>query len=705
MRCLVATVFTAAALSADVAHKASGADSPDDLPLIGRARVSAIYDIEAAPPYAYALERGVLRVLDVHNPGAVREVAALEFARPRVRLSLRPPYLYLTGFQQPLGIVDVSEPMHPRWLADSEELTTTANDGFELAGNVAYVVRGGATPGGEYPLVLDVIDLETTPAKPRRVASLELGVRVLGEYGGIAHADGRVFVLVSSPVGAVSRSQLIVVDARSADRPRIERSIALPEGRVFRDVEVRGDLLYFLQSRAGSVDRTGLLICRLGAEEQLEVLGEVATPGLRFPIDLIVRGDLVYATYKVGALAVVFHVGNPRAPTVMTTYAQQDLLSAGLGMTLVGNWLYVAGDNGPSPIFDISSAPALKLLGRYEFDGGLVTDVAVTEGRVAVLESLNDLLFYDVSNPRAPRRLARHKSDPSYDPALWQCSLVFAASGPRVLAAYETRPAELIDASDAEHPRVLGRFTPRGIVRAVTLGHAHAFLGYQGARAPDAPCTPPSEPGHFGIQIVDLRDPAGLRALADVTLDRAVSALAHSDPHLVVLHVDGSLTLLNLDDPARPAVVGRLATTEAPGAGQPFSSPRLALSSDGRTAYTVLNVGPREGDHGSRGRGVLRIVDLRDPAMPRVRGRIDFETSGVPELSLAVSGTRIVIVAGDAGDLVVVDAEDLDQPWIVSRMPAPPLHVRTAAATDGRHVFLAAGEDGLLVYGLPGTAQ
>ena len=71
--------------------------------LVSRARVSAVYGIEVVPPYAYALERGILRVLDVNDLTDVREVAALELQQPMLRMVLHHPYLYLTGWLgQPL---------------------------------------------------------------------------------------------------------------------------------------------------------------------------------------------------------------------------------------------------------------------------------------------------------------------------------------------------------------------------------------------------------------------------------------------------------------------------------------------------------------------------------------------------------------------------------------------------------------------------
>jgi len=38
----------------------------------------------AAPPFAYALERGMVRVLDVSGPAAVREVSLLAFEGARM---------------------------------------------------------------------------------------------------------------------------------------------------------------------------------------------------------------------------------------------------------------------------------------------------------------------------------------------------------------------------------------------------------------------------------------------------------------------------------------------------------------------------------------------------------------------------------------------------------------------------------------------
>ncbi|MGI9065543.1 MAG: hypothetical protein ACR2HX_03965 [Pyrinomonadaceae bacterium] len=418
-----------------------------ELTLVGRGRVSAIYDIKAVPPYAYALERGVLRVLDVRNPSAVREVAALELNSPWSRMALRHPYFYLTGFGQPVGVVDISNPIKPRFLTRLLDLDGTMHDGFEMAGNIGYVLRrakGSSSPRESTPLLFDVLDLMNYPARPQRVGNLDLGVPLTGfEYGGLAHADGRAFVLVTR-AGVRSPSKIIVVDVRVPDKPRIARTMLLPEGKQFRDIEVRGDLLYLLQAGSGPQQASGLAVYRMRAEGEPELLGEALTPQLSLPIDLIVHGEVVYATFKVGSILAAFDVSIPRAPRITHTYTQKGPWSAGLGMALVNNRLYVAGDNGPSPILDVSEPRVPRLLGRWEYEGGSVSDV-ILEGRLAILISFSNLLFFDVSDPRAPRRLGRHEGVPSYEPDDWQWNVVAAAGGARVFVAYETIPAQWLD--------------------------------------------------------------------------------------------------------------------------------------------------------------------------------------------------------------------------------------------------------------------
>ena len=659
--------FTAALAQAQVA-------APGLTP-IGRGRISAIYDVKADERYLYALERGIVHVLDVRDPANLREVGAVEFDRPRSRMALRHPYLYLAGFDKPLGIANVADPTRPVWVGDSSQFPRTANDGLELAGDYLYLIRNGERTSAGSAVSLDVIDLANDPARPKRLGTIDLGVRVFGEYGGMAYASGRLFVLVGRTAGTAPRSRLIVIDTREPALPRIERTLFLPEGKHYRDVEVRGDLVYLLQRESATGKPSGLAIYRIPEAGDLEFLGEALTTELAIPIDLIVVGDVVYASFKHGGMLGTFDVSNPRAPTLTHIYYPTGLWAAGLGMALIGDRLYVSGDNGPAPIFDVSVRRRPRLLGRYEFEGGSASDVLV-EGDLAIVQSFSDLILYDVANPAAPRRVGRYKGIPSFDPKEFQFNVVVAAKGRRAFVTYETRAAQLVDLSDPQQPRVLSTFKPRGLVHASVLTPTHAALGYGEAASRNA---------RGGIEIVGLQDPHRPRTLAALKLERPVTSLVLSGERLAATHPDGELIIINVHDWEHPRVLGKLAASAPGGAAY------VALSEDGRTAYVT------HADVKSPDRGVLRVIDIHNASRPRTLGRLDIPISGSTDMPLAVQGAAIVILAGISGGVAVVDASKPMQPVLTTIQPLPGGYAERLAL-KGRDVLIAAGEDGLLIY-------
>jgi hypothetical protein len=693
--CPIALLLLSASFAATDASGQSGRDP--GLTLVGRGRVSAIYDIEAAPPYAYALERGMVRVLDVRDPVAIREVSSLAFEGARPRMALRHPYLYLAGGGQPLGVIDVSDPVRPRWRGEIPELTGAPGDVFELAGDVAYLVKQVGPDGRGRPLRLDVVDVATDPAQPRRLGSVDLGARATGECGGVAQANGRAFVLVERPAGGANWSELVIVDATVPATPRVVRIVRFPAGKRYRDVDVRGDLLYLLDSSPQQPN--GLAIYRVRDEGEPELVGEALGPDMRLPIDLIVRGDLVYGTFKVGSLLVTFDVSSPASPKIAHAYQQKDRWSAGLGMALVGDRLYVTGDGGPAPIFDVSAAAAPRLLGRWEYEGGSASDVIV-DGALAVLNGTGgDLFFYDVSNPVVPARVGVYHGVPPGESSAWQWNVVVAASGPRALVAFETLPAQVLDISHPDRPAAQGTFTPRGLVHALALTRTHAFLGY---RAPAAGKTPsmldPTSLSRLGgIESVDLRDPRAPRAIADLPLDAAVTDLARHGDRLVAVHADGSLTVVDVRLPDQPAVVGRLTGGVSNEAGLLARPTRVALSADGVVAYVTRGAA-------APGEGTLAVVDLRDAAAPRLLGQLSVARSAGAELPLGVDGTRVAVLAGGT-DVLIVDASNAVRPMAVVRYTLPQTVRAEGLFFNEGTVFVAAGEDGLLILRLAPRPQ
>lgn len=677
-----------------------------ELRLVGRARISAVYDIDVAYPYAYALERGVLHVLDVQDPSAVREVGALEFEPARARAALRHPYLYLTGFGEPLGVVDVSDPAEPRWVGEWPELTGTWSDVFEIAGGVGYLVKHAEDrPEGERSLQLEVLDLESDPAHPKRLGLVDLGVGFRGEYGGIAQADGRVYLVVERPVDeptpdAPTRSRLIVVDVREPAEPRLLHNLQLPAELLLKNVEVRGELLYMLVSGP----TPGLAVFRLSGGGDLELLGEITDSRLWRPIDLIVHGPAVYVTFKGDIDLVTFDVSDPSAPNISGTHTIPDLWAAGLGMSRVEDRLYVAGDGGPTPILDVSEPLSPRLLGNWPFEGGMVRGIVRVGDLALVANAGGGMFVYDVSEPSAPSRLARRKAATMVGIEDWQWNVVLAARGSRAVVAYETILAELLDLSEPTTPRVLGWHRPRGLVHAVALTETHAFLGYRSVaegRMPDVhDPTSVSEGG--GIEIVDIADPRRPRRTAALDLGKPVTDVAVAGRYVLAASADGGLAVIDPRDPSKPAVVARL---EGEGGVEalPLRTTRIASSADGTRVYVAHRDLSPSGE-GLAQTGTFSVIDLSQAAAPRRLGQLPLAHRNEREYDIAVRGDQVVLFAGA---VMIVDVSDPASPRVVlHEMPAP---VRawwegTFLDVDDQYLYLGADEDGVWIYRLPEAA-
>jgi hypothetical protein len=673
------------------------------LTLIGRARVSAVYDIDVSYSYAYALERGVLHVLDVQDPSAVHEVGVLEFEPARARAALRHPYLYLTGFGEPMGVVDVSDPAQPRWVGEWPELTGTWSDVFEVADGVGYLVKQAEDrPEGQRSLQLEVLDLESDPAHPRRLGLVDLGVRFGGEYGGIAQADGRVYLVVERPIDeptpdAPTRSRLIVVDVREPAEPRLLHNLQLPPDRLLKDVEVRGDLLYM----PVSWPTHGLAVFRLSQGGDLEPVGEVTDARLWRPIDLIVRGPAVYVTFKGDVDLVTFDVSDPTAPNISGTHTTPDLWAAGLGMSLVEDRLYVAGDGGPTPILDVSEPLSPRLLGYWPFKGGMVRGI-VRVGNLALVANAGGGTFvYDVSDPSAPRRLARRTAATVLGIGDWQWNVVLAAHGSRAVVAYETILAELLDLSEPTTPRVLGWHRPRGLVHAIAVTETHAFLGYRSVatgRMPDVH-DPTSVTEGGGLEIVDIRTPRKPQRTAALDLGGPVTDVSVARGYVIAALADGGLAVVDPGDPDEPTVLARL-EGEGEVEALPLRTTRIATAPDGARAYVAhRDLSPR--GEGFAQTGTLSVVDLRDATAPRRLGQLALAHRNEREYDIAVRGDQVVLFAGA---VLIVDVSDPASPTVMlHEMPAPvrTWWERTFLDVDDQHLYLGADEDGVWIYRLP----
>jgi hypothetical protein len=100
--------------------------------------------------------------------------------------------------------------------------------------------------------------------------------------------------------------------------------------------------------------------------------------------------------------------------------------------------------------------------------------------------------------------------------------------------------------------------------------------------------------------------------------------------------------------------------------------------------------------------GALAVIDLQNATAPRVMARLAIVTSGEPGVPLAVAGRDVALLAGSSGGIVIVDASEPSRPKISGTFALPRfIYWASDIAADREHLYVGAGEDGLLVFRRP----
>ncbi|NOR15211.1 MAG: hypothetical protein GQ544_05870, partial [Candidatus Aminicenantes bacterium] len=649
---------------------------------VGHARISAVYDVEVAPPYAYALERRILHVLDIRDPKSVQEISSLEFDRARSRMALNFPYLYLYGFGQYLGIIDISKPERPIWVGEFPAITGILNDGFCQNKNNAYVVRIDSTrsPLPEGTVLFEILDLKTNPKRPQQVASIDLNLETQNlQFAYIAHSADHAYVLVHTR----PQVKIIVIDTGNPKNPQIENTFTLPQTTLCGDIKVRKDLLFLLESRPQS----RILIYRISDVEELELLGAHKLEAA-FPVDMLFRDDVVYVSSSDGIFGQVhlsiLNVKNPQEPRLIYSYKIRDIFAAGLGMALADDRLYLAGDAGPMPIFDVSQSDSPKFLGQWGFEGGRVDEVICGAEKMLVVNGGGNYTLFDIQDPSHLHRLARTQSKE------WENALAVAFYGSKVILAYKKKPAQLLDLSQSKQPTIIARFETRNPATSAVMTQSHAFLGYR-------------DKTRCGIEVIDLSDEQRPRTVAVLELKYPVQDIVMGAKRICATHLNGSLSIVDASYPEQLKILSRYEpdSSSVSGDERGLNDPRVAVSTTGDYVFLLYKYAS-EIENPWFGQDVLEVVDLRDASKPYRLSQLRIDRHDVVKSSMGLVGNFVILYSGD---ILVVDMEDPLQPIIRTHQPVPSWQFWGARmiklAVDDKNLYLGHFEDGVWIYRLP----
>lgn len=192
-------------------------------------------------------------------------------------------------------------------------------------------------------------------------------------------------------------------------------------------------------------------------------------------------------------------------------------------------------------------------LGRTEGLGQAARALALVGAHLLVADGTNGLLVYDVSEPRAPTRLATVPTEWSVNDVAVVADRAFLAEGARGL--------RILDLSDPSSPEPLGRAETPGDALAVAVAGDRAYVADWGT----------------GVRVVDVSDPTAPAEIA--ALDTAGEAVdvAVSAGLLLVADRQGGLRVYEISDAGRPAALQSVA----------LPGPAERVAAAGRTAFVA----------------------------------------------------------------------------------------------------------------------
>lgn len=593
-------------------HQAKGVSPPYNLRLVGQmgGGCDAVW---AEGSYCYIGEGANLTVLDVSNPSAPAVIGRLSFGDFAVNdIEVKAGLAYVAGwaFAGPHGlqIVDVTNPRLPRLLGFFQ--TPFYALGVEVLGGLAYVACGsnlnGQDQGGFQ--ILDVSNPALPVLRGSSIGSLvamKVRVRngiayVVGVYGGLHIFDvsnpsqikplgvapaGSLDVVLSGNIAYVADDGGCgVVDVSTPTAPVVGRRVYT--GTQVVGLHLSGNLLYL--AHPGIIRPNGLAVVNVANPSSPTLVGTCPTSGMASAV--LVSSGTAYMASSNGGLSIL-DVRNPAHPTLRASY---DTLSDASDVYVEGGVAYIANGVRGLKTIDVSNPSAPRLLGSL-LTGGGVFRMAVS-GKKAYLAEGNYWMdgptghayVVDISSPASPRLLSSYH-------ASWAPGIAVANGW-----AYLAEPLyglQIVDVSNPTSPTLRGLYhTPDGPDDVFVSGGLAYVADYS------------------SLQILDIRNPASPVFRASFQKSQ-LYGIVHAFVSNGVAYLDGvwgkaHFESVSVSNPSTPILLGTY----------DLSSGHTAADLDvrGRYAYLLL-----EG---------LRILDIRDPSVPRLCGYYPTvtEESGFP---------------------------------------------------------------------------
>jgi len=386
---------------------------------------------------------------------------------------------------------------------------------------------------------------------------------------------------------------------------------------------VAGDCLYVAD------DTGGLAIVDITDPTSPSTIVAYPTPGKARGV--AVAGDLAFVADNTGGL-LSLDVTDPSSPvllqTIIPTGQPQDV-------ELAGDVAYVASWDAGVHAVDVTDPTSMSVIGTYDTPGGAVA-VNIQGDVLYVADHTGGFLTLDISDPTSPSLLS---STSTPDDAQ-----TVSVSGDHAYVPCDGAGVLVFDVTDPTLPVLVTTYDTPGHAFHLDLAGEHAFLadrdgGFRVLRV-------------CGLDALDRPE----RALA---WDYGAHGVAVVGNHAITVRLDLGLTILSIEDPADPVIVG-----SADLHGSQADCKALAVHGD------IVYTGTQDW---------VNIFDISDPSNPVLADTVEVTHPGPTPvfaiLDIAVDGDWMVVGGGGLAStdqiLEVFDISEPLDPVSVAVVPGP----------------------------------
>lgn len=472
--------------------------------------------------YAFVVD-GNLQIIDIKTPTLPRMVATIDTSGNANDVAVSGSNAYVADDHEGLLTIDISTPTNPE-IASKISIDARYTDKIYIADGYAYL--SVVTNPYRAMTSLKIIDIRS-PTSPIEVASLQLPDYV----GDLLVSNDHVYV-------ADRRSGLQVVDisdptaptwAGSVDTPGEAKSVAISDGYAFIADSNSGLQVIDIatppnQIVIGYIDLTDNLTDLVIAGSH--AIGTFYWDGysnLRiFDIENTNNPTQVGNSFGIGdfgmpALGITaidniayvvssaLHIVDISVPDSPVLLGSEDAPDYAYGVTINGNYAYVADDHAGLRIIDVSSHAAPEVVGQIDTPGN-ANSVAIYGSYAYVADGNSGVQIIEVNDASAPT-LVRNVDTPGYANSVEiQSGYVFVSDGLNGL--------QVIDIRSPLEPELVGNVNVGDYVTDAAVSGNYVYLAS----------------GHVGLQVIDIRVPTSPTLVGSArTLDVAQHVSAAKD--------------------------------------------------------------------------------------------------------------------------------------------------------------------------------